>query len=131
MGMILREKQIAPERFISSPAKRALTTAQLFAGAMDYPVENIVREPRIYEASQQTLLELIQSLPDDLGSVALFCHNPAVTDLANFLSDKQLDNVPTCGVFSVALASPTWRSLGQGKCVFNFFLYPKKILKQV
>ncbi|MGQ9804611.1 MAG: SixA phosphatase family protein [Chlorobiales bacterium] len=131
MGMILREKQIAPERFLSSPAKRALLTAQLFANAMNYPVEHIATDMRIYEASRQTLLEVIQSLPDELESVALFCHNPAVTELANFLSDKHLENVPTCGVFSVALASPTWRSLGQGKCIFNFFLYPKKFLKHV
>lgn len=131
MGMILRQKQIAPELFLSSPAKRALTTAQLFAIAMNYPVERIVTEPRIYEASRQTLLEIIASLPDDLESVALFCHNPAITDLANFLSDKTLDNVPTCGIFSVSLPSPTWKNLEQGKCVFNFFLYPKKFLSPI
>lgn len=131
MGMILREKQIAPTLFLSSPAKRALATAQLFANAMNYPSERIVVEPRIYEASRETLLEVIQSLPDDLDSVAVFCHNPAVTQLANFLSDKRLENVPTCGVFSVGLESPTWRTLGQGKCQFRFFLYPKKFLKRV
>ncbi len=131
MGMILREKQIAPELFLSSPAKRALSTAQLFANAMGYPVEKIVTEPRIYEASRQTLLEVIQSFPDELTSAALFCHNPGITDLANFLSDKQIDNIPTCGIFSVSLPSPSWRSLGQGKCLFNFFLYPKKFLKHV
>jgi phosphohistidine phosphatase len=131
MGMILREKQIEPALFLSSPAKRALTTAQLFANAMDYPVERIVTEPRIYEASRQTLLEVIQSLPDELKSVAVFCHNPAVTDLANFLSDKRVENVPTCGIFSVSLSSPSWRTLDRGKCVFNFFLYPKKFLKHV
>lgn len=131
MGMILREKQIAPELFLSSPAKRTLSTAQLFANAMDYPVEKIVTEPRIYEASRQTLLEVIQSFPDELGSVALFCHNPAVTELANFLSDKHIDNVPTCGIFSISLPSPSWRTLEQGKCLFDFFLYPKKFLKRV
>ncbi|MFN3345212.1 MAG: SixA phosphatase family protein [Chloroherpetonaceae bacterium] len=131
MGMILREKQIAPELFLSSPAKRTLTTAQLFANAMNYPAAQIVTEPRIYEASRQTLLDVIQSLPDTLNSVAVFCHNPAITDLANFLSDKRVDNVPTCGIFSVSLDSPSWRSLGEGKCVFNFFLYPKKFLKAV
>lgn len=131
MGMILHEKQIAPELFLSSPAKRALTTAQLFANAMNYPAAQIVTEPRIYESSWQTLLDVIQSLPDTLNSAAIFCHNPAITDLANFLSDKRIDNVPTCGIFSVTLASPSWRSLEQGKCVFNFFLYPKKFLKAV
>jgi phosphohistidine phosphatase len=131
MGMILREKQIAPTLFLSSPAKRALTTAQLFANAMNYPVERIVTEPRIYEASRQTLLGIIQSLPDELESVAVFCHNPAITELANFLADKRVDNVPTCGVFSVSLSSPSWRTLDKDKCIFNFFLYPKKFLKQV
>ncbi len=131
MGMILREKRIAPGLFLSSPAKRALTTAQLFANAMNYPIEHIVTEPRIYEASRQTLLAVIQSLPDELESVAVFCHNPAVTELANFLSDKRIDNVPTCGIFSVKLSSPSWRMLDQGKCIFNFFLYPKKFLKPI
>ncbi|MCS6987916.1 MAG: histidine phosphatase family protein [Chloroherpetonaceae bacterium] len=129
MGMLLREKQIKPDLFLSSPAKRAWTTAQLFASAMDFGADKIVAEPRIYEASRETLLSVIQALPDELQSVAVFCHNPAVTDLANHLTDKKVDNIPTSGVFSIAFDSPTWRSLGEGKGVFQFFLYPKKFLK--
>lgn len=129
MGMLLREKRIKPDLFLSSPAKRAVMTARLFASAMDYDLEKIVAEPRIYEASRDTLLDVARALPDELESVALFCHNPAVTDLANYLTDKRLDNIPTSGVFSVAFDSPTWRALGQGKGVFQFFLYPKKFLK--
>lgn len=51
MAERLVKQQIVPELIVSSPALRAITTAQYFATAWHIPLENIELEPAIYEAS--------------------------------------------------------------------------------
>lgn len=129
MGLLLREKNIKPDLFLSSPSKRTVMTAQLFAGAMDYPVENIVTKPSIYEATCDSLLNAVQAIPEEMREVALFCHNPAITQVANLLASKAVSNIPTCGIFCIDFGTLSWRDIEAGKGFFQFFLYPKKFLK--
>ena len=81
---------------ISSPAKRALTTAQIFAEKRAIPIQEIQQFPQIYEASAKELLNLINTLPDNYENVALFGHNPGVSDLINYLTDASIMDIPTC-----------------------------------
>src|SRR5690242_10963477 len=53
-----------PLQIISSPAVRALTTARIFAKALGIPDKQIRQEPRIYEATPGTLLDIVQHLDD-------------------------------------------------------------------
>src|SRR5690606_19034691 len=66
------EYAIRPQELISSPAKRAITTAQIFAEQLAVPVNEIKLEPRVYEALPNTLLQLISELDNRLDCVAFF-----------------------------------------------------------
>ncbi|MDP3858120.1 MAG: histidine phosphatase family protein [Stagnimonas sp.] len=114
-----------PSRLISSPATRALATARIFAEAWAVDFEQIQIEPRIYEASRKTLVELVRSLPDELGHVALFGHNPGLSELAQTLADCPFDEMPTCAVVHLQLEGRQWRQLAPGKGRLLAYLYPK------
>ncbi len=48
MGKRLGERGVTPDLLVSSPALRALTTAELVAGEIGYELKNIVTDERLY-----------------------------------------------------------------------------------
>lgn len=97
-----------PDRLVSSPALRAITTAHAFALAFELPREAIVLNPHIYEASLQTLLHVVRSLERKDSEVMLFGHNPGLTRLARSLASCPFDELPTCGVARIELDVKIW-----------------------
>ena len=64
------------DAIITSPAKRALATAKIFADAFTIKSKNLLQEVALYHASPETLQKTIVSLSDSFNTVALFAHNP-------------------------------------------------------
>jgi phosphohistidine phosphatase len=127
MGQRLVDRGTSPELIVSSPAKRAMVTAETIALEIDYPIDDIVVDERMYMADVDDLLSVIQSLDDTLEHVMMFGHNPGLTDLVNTLSPSQyIDNVPTCGVAEMDFETDTWADVGHIDPFRVDFDYPKK-----
>lgn len=126
MGSLIKKMGLKPDLMVSSPAVRALTTCKMFAEAMEYPIENIVQDKKIYEYGPNAILAILESMDDKVNTVFLFGHNPDMTHLTNFLSGVHVDNVPTCGVSCIDIDSGKWENLRQVKGDLRFFEYPKK-----
>ena len=60
MGKILKERGEIPGLIISSPAKRAHSTAKFFAKALNYPENNIIISNELYFADINNYLDLIE-----------------------------------------------------------------------
>ena len=108
---------------VSSPAKRAKSTAKFFAEA--YHFDNIRYEELIYEANTTALLKVVNDLNDDAETVIMFGHNPGFTDLANELSDAELYNIPTAGMVLMSFPFDSWKMVSRGTGEMVFFDYPK------
>lgn len=127
MGKRLAERDFRPDLLVSSPATRALVTAEIIAEEIDYPIEEIVIDRRIYGADVTEWLQVIHSLEDALDDVACFGHNPGMTDLANYLSSSYyIDNVPTCGIVELTFDVEMWAGVGHVEPTRIYFDYPKK-----
>lgn len=126
MGRRLAARGVLPDLVLSSPALRALTTAQVITGVIGYPADYIALDVRVYEAAASDLLDLIRETDDKVGSVMVFGHNPAVTGLVNRLSETSLDNLPTCGVAEFLFDMKTWAKLGKIPASDVRIDYPKK-----
>ena len=127
MGQRLAERGVSPELIVSSPATRAIVTAETIALEIDYPLDDIVVNERIYGADVDDLLFVIRSLDETLEHVMCFGHNPGLTDLVNTLSPSQtINNVPTCGVIELVFETDTWASAGDVMPARMDFDYPKK-----
>ena len=116
MGQRLLARSLVPDLIVSSPAVRALTTAQLLAHEVGYSSPAIVVEDELYAASSQDVLAIVSGL-DDRIQVA---HNPAITELANWFSDAPIENVPTCGILNVEASE--WHRIAAA--TFAGFDYP-------
>ncbi|HVG42222.1 MAG TPA: histidine phosphatase family protein [Chitinophagaceae bacterium] len=113
--------------FVSSPAKRAKRTARYFAEEFKVEKDDIVIKEKLYETSVPTFYSVVESLPDKKDIVALFSHNPGITDFVNALTTMHVDNMPTTGVFAVQINTDKWADFKESKKTFLFFDYPKNV----
>jgi phosphohistidine phosphatase len=123
MAKRLKERDIKIDMFVTSPAKRAKKTAKLFAE--EYKSEEVDTAEDLYEPSVQDFIKTVALLPDGKNTIALFAHNPGITEFVNTLTNVRIDDMPTCAVFAVASEAESWSSFLDSEKKFLFFDYPK------
>ena len=126
MGELLKKLQAKPDLIISSPAKRARKTAAIIARQIGYPGDKILIEDSIYALCVPTILNVINDIDDSQDEVMIFGHNPDFTALANYLTNSEVANIPTCGIFCVDFDIQSWKEVKKGNGSVSFFEYPKK-----
>jgi len=127
MGEHMDEHNIKPEVIFSSPGLRALTTARLISVKIGIKPSDIIIDDNIYTFNSQDLLKVIKALNNKYKKVMVVGHNPAITDLVNYLSGAKIDNVPTCGVAVLVSSTDSWKKVGKNKAKLDSFDYPKKL----
>jgi phosphohistidine phosphatase len=124
----VKEKGIKLDHLISSPAKRARKTARYFAEEFDFKKEDVQLAEELYGATQSQFLQAVTGISDKYESVALFSHNPGITDFASSLTNIRVDDMPTCAVFAVQIQTDSWKDFAGAEKKFLFFDYPKNPL---
>jgi phosphohistidine phosphatase len=125
MGKRLAQRRVKPDLIVSSPALRALTTAQRVAEELGYGREDIAVDDRLYASSADALLGVIGALNNKLHRVMIFGHNPEFTDLAHRLSNEIVD-MPTCAVAEFSFDTEAWSNVGTLQPARVALDYPKK-----
>lgn len=125
MGRRLKKFKVKPDMILASPAKRALKTAELIAKEIGFPRKQIATDALLYESDLLTLVDAIKKIDDSFSCVMMFGHNPALTDLAEYLTNHKVDRLPTCGIFSIDFSINSWKEISNGKGAFNFVDYPQ------
>ena len=123
-----KEKAFTLDSIISSPAKRAFSTAKFFAEEFDIKKKNIIEIPDLYNASIENFYTAIAGLDDSYKSVALFSHNPGITVFSNILTNIRIDDMPTCAVFALYVKTAHWKNFKTAEKEFWFFDYPKNTI---
>ncbi|MCK5110576.1 MAG: histidine phosphatase family protein [Arcobacteraceae bacterium] len=124
MGDILKDKNIVPNMIISSPAKRAKTTAKIIADKINFS-KSIIFDKNIYEASIHNLHRIITKVDDENNILFLFGHNPSLNMLVESFVDFD-ENIPTCGVVEIEFNCDKWMDISQKNAKLISFDYPKR-----
>ena len=125
VGKRLAKAGAKPDLILSSPAKRALTTARIIAKELDYKRKNIVVDDRLYAAEADVVLDVIQRLETEARCVMLFGHNPELTELAHRLSSK-ITRMPTCAVAEFTFDVKSWTRIGKVEPATAVVSFPPK-----
>lgn len=128
MAKRVKEKEIELDYLISSPAKRAKKTAKYFAEEFGFKKEEIKLVEGLYGATQSEFLHAIRDINNKYKTVALFSHNPGITDFASSLTNVRIDDMPTCAVFALKIKTDNWNDFANAEKNFLFFDYPKNPL---
>ena len=125
MGLKMRERGDSPDLIVCSSALRAHTTASLLANALDYPEEDLVIEPSIYEAPTSALLEVVRQASEEVKHLMMVGHNPGSEQFASFLLGEPVGNLVTCSVVDLELVAAYWKSVRGGEGKLISYWYPK------
>ncbi|HEU0065288.1 MAG TPA: histidine phosphatase family protein [Flavisolibacter sp.] len=128
MAKRIKNRKIKIDLFISSTAKRARRTAKYFADEWKVKKEEIVLNEELYLATPSSFINVLEKLDKKYDTVALFSHNPGITELANQLTSVRIDNMPTCSVFAIQAELNSWKDFASAEKSFLFFDYPKNPL---
>ncbi len=129
----VRELGISPEQVLCSPARRTLETLEGVA-----PGGETLIEPELYGASAAEIIERLRRVPEDVGSVMVIGHNPAMQILVLRLADSNgpltsgADLADVQGKFPTgALATLSfecaWRDLARGRAQLVSYVRPKAL----
>lgn len=132
MGEWLREQERLPGRILASPAARARDTALRLCDAAQIPERAIIWEPAIYEASLDTLLRLLATVPADPPRVMLVGHNPGLDRLLLHLAGTTVTRTPDGKLLTTAalawLAMPqAWDDLARDSATLLSLTRPRDL----
>ncbi len=138
MGEVLALFKSAPDKILSSPAKRAKQTAEIVAKACNYR-QAIQWEESFYGGSSLDLLKALQNLSATVERVLLVGHNPVLEETVATLSgpafsrgtDEENDGwaikLPTAGLVCLSFDIDSWDDLKPGQGVLQWFIIPKLV----
>lgn len=108
----------------SSPAVRAKLTAGFVTSGFN---ATFVEDIRLYLASADMLMEVLQTTPEDVSSVAIVAHNPGLTHLINSLGQTHVtDNLVTFGT-ALFSTQQSWADLQTGQAELITLQTPKSL----
>jgi phosphohistidine phosphatase len=125
----LMDHDISVDLIISSPALRAQATAEIFARALNYPVDEIKKYKKLYFGDSDSYYEQFFDVPKHVNSMMLVGHNPSITNFANQFLEKKIDFLPTSGLVSISFDTDQWEKAGIAKRKVNFVVYPRMFRK--
>jgi len=124
MGSKLKEKNVVPDIIISSPAKRAKSTAEIIAKQVKYSKE-ILYKKDIYEVGESAIKKILKKLDNKISTLFIFGHNPDLEILVeNYVSFDE--NIPTCGIVEIEFDCKRWRDISSKNAKLISFDYPKR-----
>ncbi len=124
MGSYLLGKEIKPDLILSSPALRAKLTAKKISKKIKYD-KDIKYIDKLYMPDPETILDILSDQKDKNKKIFVINHNPALTELANMLTDESIDNVPTLGIVAIKFDIKKWKDIKETKGKMDLFVYPK------
>jgi phosphohistidine phosphatase len=127
MARRLKQYSPKPERILSSPAVRAITTATIMARELGVSAQKVQQDERLYLASPKDMLAVIRELGERARHLMVVGHNPGITEFADRISsERSVDNLPTCAVYSLQFEITAWSELQWDSGVDADLDYPKR-----
>lgn len=123
MAARLADSGIQVDALVSSPACRALSTAEVFSERLNLPVQT---DKRIYEADVAALQAVVRDFDDRFNCVALFGHNPGLSDFLCYLTEENYAELPTAGIAVIELPLKSWKHVFGGKGLLKNSLCPNR-----
>ena len=127
VGSYFMEQGYQVDMIISSPAARALATAELMAQQMEYKLAGIHTNEELYMASVRTFLQVVNQLKDEWQGVMITSHDPTVTYLGEYLSNAEVGHMPTGSAMVINFDTDNWAEISEKSGSLEAFITPRKI----
>jgi phosphohistidine phosphatase len=135
MGVWLLQQRLQPDYVISSPAERAVVTAQKTVKTMGGDARSIHQDRRIYAANVEELLQVLSDISLEYKRVMLVGHNPGLEMLTEYLHGERIPLpadgklIPTATLALIEMPDD-WRDLKSGDGELLSIVRPSSIDKK-
>lgn len=119
MAIKMKKLGLNTDLIVSSSAKRAQTTASIFARVFGINEEVISFDERLYQAGSEYLLQKVRQLNDGSSTVFIFGHNPSISQFVSFLTNEPCLLAP-CSVACVQFEVNDWEFIFQGNGILKW-----------
>ncbi|MCS7018606.1 MAG: histidine phosphatase family protein [Cytophagales bacterium] len=120
VGKQLAQQGIIPQVILASSAERTRHTAELLAENLGLSQSDIQLNDELYNATPRVLLQVISQIDDAYEKVMLVGHNPAISYMAEWLTNSHdINRMANCGMAYLQLDLTNWAAAKQncGKLV--------------
>ncbi len=125
LGKELKSRGVLADVIISSPAKRALKTARIFAENLGFNIDWIQEKMDIYDGlTTSEFLQLIHELPESAETAFFFGHNPGFHYFVSNLLKNFIGDMPTCSTVVISFEVDSWQKVEARKGEMDFQLVP-------
>jgi phosphohistidine phosphatase len=118
----LSRQSVIPQLLVTSPSLRTLATADIFAEHLG--LRKPAEDGRIYDASRQTLLDIINQFPDEYSFIGLVGHNPGISQLLDYYTGDSRDVSPGA-VALITFEVDEWELVSRDTGKLTWFSSPK------
>jgi len=121
MASKLTSSQIKPDVIISSPAARALETAEIFAETIGFPVGEILQEKTVYNSiDARDFFRFFDGFDDNIKTVLLVGHNPTLSEFGWYLCPHFRGSLKKTAILGIGFENTAWSAIlpGRGKLLF-------------
>lgn len=125
MGKRMRQQGHKPDRIISSPANRALSTARNIARELGIDEAEIVTDEKLYFSGAEGMQSVLKRVDDHYRKVMMVGHNPTMTFLMERLGNTNVFNMPTCAIAIIGFDMASWADLDSTDGMLLGYDYPK------
>ena len=133
MGREMRERDLAPDLVLVSPAARTTQTLARVEEGYGGKFES-VETRSIYLAETETLLDLVRGAPVDAARLMIVGHNPGMHELVLALSEGPQDlrdeaaaKFPTGALAEISFDVREWIDVAPGTGIIRSFLKPRDL----
>ncbi|PWK17156.1 SixA phosphatase family protein [Xanthomarina spongicola] len=121
VSLKFKELHILPDIALSSTAKRARNTAEIFINNLNIDRNKFSLDENIYDFSGESLIKTIKNVDNTINTLMLFGHNHALTYFVNSFGDRYIDNVPTSGLVVIDFHIDSWKYIKKGHTTHIIF----------
>ncbi len=122
---LLADQGFCPDLMISSPARRAIETAQIVKKTLTFD-QDIRIVPALYEDGVAELIHVIHKLNDQVESVMIFGHNPTMEHALTYLLEaSSAFEMPTSAMACIEMRSWHWKDLSSRNIHLRWLLVPR------
>jgi len=112
-------------KLISSPALRAIATANIFSETYGIRLELIVKNDFLYKYSTVDRFFLFLDSFENNSELWIFGHNPMLSEIVSYLTDDKIMSMPKCAVAAFQTEANNWLEATPANTKLLFFENPK------
>lgn len=102
------------EYIFCSPANRSTHTALILAHQINFPLNRLQFDERLYSFDKNQIIAFIKQFDNQLNKLILVGHNPAFTATARYFSNQTLSELKTADWVQLSFTQKEWKDVSAG-----------------